>query len=225
MPSWSGVFVGTAYRRPFDRIQHAVEHHPGRRDDASARLRRGEVVVDRLQSHLVLQRADDEFADRELAAMGEEGTHAEVAVDAFDARGVYGPVGKHGQRAVRDAFGDQRHADGASTRARLREGLRAQVAKLLGDLVRQHLLQSKTEQVRGIAAVWPSRDVPARAGRAARPPMARSATVGQPRAERDVRVQSRPRRHPPAGPALRRTRTCARRAAFRAGSRETDRAR
>src|SRR5690606_8341764 len=63
------------------------------------------------------------------------------------------------------------------------ERLLANRAQIGRHLVGEHLDQAEAEQVRRVAAVGKRGDVAADAGRAARPAVARSATVRQSRAE------------------------------------------
>ena len=89
-PSPSGSSVGVLRRRRLDHVDAAVEHHPRRGDDARARLAAAEVGVGGLQTHLGVEGADQELADGDRPAVQEERPHAEVGVDAPDARGVDG---------------------------------------------------------------------------------------------------------------------------------------
>ena len=69
------------------------------------RWRPRQVRVDRLQAHLVVERADDELADRDRAAVREERPHAQVGVDALRRREVSTvPSGSAVMRAVVDAL-------------------------------------------------------------------------------------------------------------------------
>ena len=61
----------------------------------STGLRGGEVrIVRHREPELVLQRADNEFPDREHAAMVEERAHAQVRIDAFYLRRIDAAVGQ-----------------------------------------------------------------------------------------------------------------------------------
>src|SRR6185436_8247607 len=57
-----------------------------------------------------------------------------------------------------------------------------------GDLIGQHFLETEAEQVRSVPAVRPGHDVAATAGGAFRAAVAGGARVGQPRANRQVRL-------------------------------------
>ena len=180
------ILVGARGRRAFQTVERSVEHHAGQRHHAAAGLGGGEFRVDRLQSHLVVQRADDELADRDLAAVREERPHAQVRIDADDARRVDRAVGTRDELAVVDALAGQCGFDGRIGVACGRQRLRAQVAQVARDLVGEHFLQAEAEEVRRIAAVGARGDVAADARRAARPPVACGATVGHAGADREV---------------------------------------
>src|SRR5204863_1373669 len=66
---WVGAWWG------FDSILHAVQHHAGRSRNHVPCTGVGEIRVDRLESHLTVERADDEFTDGDRASLREERAH------------------------------------------------------------------------------------------------------------------------------------------------------
>src|SRR5262249_1489416 len=82
---------------------------------------------------------------------------------------------------------DKRQGDRATLVMGASDGLTPNCAQVGGDLVRQHLLQPESEQMRRVAAIRSGRHVAAEAGRAARPAVAGGATIGQPGADGEVR--------------------------------------
>src|SRR6185436_12695959 len=109
-----------------------------------------------------------ELADGDGAPVEEEGTHAQVGVDAADLRGVQGAVGPRGDGAV--VQGGQGHADPEQLGGvdaggpRLGQGTVTDPPQVRGDLVGQHLLQAQAEEVRGVTAVGTGHHVSADAG-------------------------------------------------------------
>ncbi len=145
-----------------------------------------EQRIDRLQAHLVVERADHELADRDRAAVREERAHAQVGIDAAHAATC--------RRARRRTRGSSRSRcpwrAGRSVTGRpwrggiARRALRADRAQVRGDLVGEHFLQAEAEQVRCVAAVGPRDHVAAEARRAARTAVAAGAAVDEPGADR-----------------------------------------
>ncbi len=180
------ILVGARGRRRFQAVQRTVEHHARGRDHATARFGSRQFGIDGLQSHLVIQRADDEFANRDLAAVREKRPHAQIRIDADHARRIDGPVRQRDQTAVEHALAGQRDRDRRVRFQRRRQRLRPQIAQVARNFVGEHLLQAEPEEMRGVAAIGSGGNVAARACRATRPSVACRATVGHSRADREI---------------------------------------
>ena len=88
-----------------NRIRQAVENHAGGGPRGATGPRGGEIrIVRHGKPELVLQRADDEFPDREHAAMVEERADAQVRIDTFDLRRIDAAVGQRPNHTVADSF-------------------------------------------------------------------------------------------------------------------------
>src|SRR5262245_57155941 len=120
--------------------------------------------------------------------MEEERPHAQVGVDALHLRGVHRAVLLDRDEPVVDALALQAPRHRVALAMRVLHGIVADVAQVSGDLVRQHLLEAKAEQVRGVAAVRPRHHVAPRSGRAPRAAVAAGATVHEAGAKLELHV-------------------------------------
>ena len=184
-------------RRRLDGVEGAVQDHArGRRDPLAVDGRVAEVGVIRLDPHLGVERADQELADRDRAALREERTHAQIGVHADDARRHERAVRVGRDRSVADPLRRQRPRLRRAGRLGGRQRLGADGPQIGRDLVAQHLLQAEPEQVRRVAAVRTREDVAAEPGRAARAAVAAGARIDDTgadrRVDRDVAARSRP---------------------------------
>ena len=85
-------------------VERAVEHHARRRHRPRPCRSGGHIRVLRLQPHFPIERPDDEFAQRDRPAVGQEGAHAQIGVNAVDLGGVYFSVRMGGDAPIVDAF-------------------------------------------------------------------------------------------------------------------------
>src|SRR5215467_1727499 len=90
--------------------------------------------------------------------------------------------------AISDSLADQTLTNGVVTGRRLRNRIRSSCTEVRSNLIRQHLLETKAEQVWRIPAVRPGRDVPTGASSSARATVASSAAIGESSPDRKIRV-------------------------------------
>ena len=72
---------------------------------------RVEQRIDRIDTHLRIECADDEFANRDRAPLRKERAHSQVRIDANDQRGIDVAVGERADSAVVDALAHEREGD------------------------------------------------------------------------------------------------------------------
>ena len=79
-----GVVERAAGHGRLDLVDRTRQLHAGRRRDVRAASCRGQHRVDRFDAHLGVERTDQELANRDRRAFGEERSNAQVRVHAFD---------------------------------------------------------------------------------------------------------------------------------------------
>src|SRR5215208_4211833 len=145
-----------------------------------------QVRIDGLQAHFVIERANYELANRNLAAMGKERTHTQVGVDAAHLRGVDLPVVPNRDCAEVDSLAFQYPGNGVMGGVPFLTSLRTYRTQIAGNLICQHFLQTQAKQVRRIAAVGSCHHVTAGTCRSARPAVACSATIAETSSEAEI---------------------------------------
>ena len=83
-----GIVCFSISWRRLELVLRAIEHHSGTCREARAVVRSHQVRVYRLQAHLVVECADEEFANGDLSTVRKERSHAQIGIDAAHLRSV-----------------------------------------------------------------------------------------------------------------------------------------
>jgi len=85
---------------------------------------------------------DYEFPNRDRAALGEEGSHPKIGVNALDPGSIH-RAGRRGRnRAIVNSLAEQRQGYRMTTLLRHGDGLLTNASQIASDFIGQHLLQS-----------------------------------------------------------------------------------
>ena len=71
----------------------------------------GAETLDRLHTVMLIHRGDGEFAQRSKYTLARKRLDNQIGIDAGNGAGIHAAVGMCGQRAKRNAFGEQVHGD------------------------------------------------------------------------------------------------------------------
>src|SRR5829696_9319135 len=145
-----------------------------------------QVRIDGLQAHFVIERANYELANRNLAAMGKERTHTKIGINAAHLRSVDLPVVANSNCAEVDPLAFQCPGNRAMGGMPFLTGLRTYRTQIAGNLICKHFLQTQAKQVRRITAVGSCDHVTAGTCRPARPAVAGSATIAETSSEAEI---------------------------------------
>src|SRR5579883_1094156 len=111
--------------------------------------------------------------------MSKERPNSEIRVDANHIGSIYTAIRVGDERAVPNAFAEQRHNHGLVAGFGAGQRSRTNRAQIRSDFIGQHLLQSESEEVRSASTVRAGDDVPAKPCRTPGPPMATGTAVRQ----------------------------------------------
>jgi len=139
------VMSRTNYKWAAYLIGCTVEDHSRGCLDSSASMRKHQVRIDRLQTHLVIERPNDKLADRDRSTMRKERLYSEIRIDTGDLRRVERTVGTGCDPAIVDSFATQisRHVLTGLLCFGGRRGSRC--TKIGSYLVGEHLFKSEPE--------------------------------------------------------------------------------